>query len=104
MYITVYKDVIFIEGSISKFKPMHKIEVSLKGFSAQLQSLNHVKEKMAENAKEQGANAIIEFEYGQKTPGFWSSYGDNVNWYGKGIAVILSKEEYQSIVNTLTSD
>jgi uncharacterized protein YbjQ (UPF0145 family) len=43
---------------------------------------------MAEKAKACGANAIIDFKYGQRSVGFLASLfqRDDVNWYGTGQA------------------
>ncbi len=101
MYATVLNGVIFIEGTYPASKNIQRIETSITGFSAQLRSLTDVKIKMAAIAEQVGANAIIEFEYGQKSPSFWGAFGDNVNWYGKGIAVLLSKREYLEIADSL---
>ncbi|MEO8396558.1 MAG: hypothetical protein ABI700_26425 [Chloroflexota bacterium] len=100
MYATVLDGIIFIEGSYPASKKFQKIETSIKSFSAQLKSLKDVKTKMVVIAKETGANAIINFEYGQKSS-FWSSGGDSVYWYGKGEAVLLSKQQYQEIIDSL---
>ncbi|MCC6805683.1 MAG: hypothetical protein IT319_22565 [Anaerolineae bacterium] len=101
MYATVFDNIIFIEGTYQASKTVQNVETSIKGFSAQLQSLRDVKMRLAITAKQFGANAIIEFEYGQKSPTFWGSFGDNVNWYGRGIAVLLSRQQYQEIIDSL---
>jgi hypothetical protein len=59
--------------------------------SAQLKNLEDVKQLMAKEVMLVGGNAVIEFNYGQKSVGFWRSLfdRDDVNWYGEGrIAVV----------------
>lgn len=49
---------------------------------------------MVECAKKHGANAVLDFEYGQKSRLFAI---DDIAFWGKGILAILPKEEYDKI-------
>ncbi|MCC7450026.1 MAG: hypothetical protein IT324_21590 [Anaerolineae bacterium] len=95
MYITVMLGIIFIEGRHPQAKPLRNIDVTM-SWQAQHKSLNDVKAKMVASARQIGANAIIDFQYGQKSS-FWHS-GDG-QWYGKGIASKLPEQVYQQIVS-----
>lgn len=97
MYTTIFSGIIFVEGKHPEATAIQKIEVSIGGFSAQLKSLNDVKAKLAESARQLGANAVIEFKYGQKSS-WWS--GDSVKWYGSGVAAKLPEQTYQQITSS----
>jgi len=94
MYTTVFSGIVFVEGKHPEATPIQRIDVSIGGFSAQLKSLDDVKAKMVEVAHQIGANAVVEFKYGQKSS-WWS--GDTVKWYGSGIAAKLPESTYQQI-------
>ena len=87
-----YKDIFFIENNAKDVKIIKHITVELNSLFGQdqLKTLDDVKEKMYEEVKKCGANAIINFKYGQKST-FWKSiFGlDDVYWYGSGDAVII---------------
>jgi len=103
MHITIYKGIAFIEGIYPEAKPIEPIEVSIGGFlsQSQLKTLNDVKDLMVDKARQMGANAIVDFSYGQKSPSFLGSIFnlDDVNWYGRGIGVNLLTHTYQTLVD-----
>lgn len=96
MYITITSGIVFIEGNHQEARPLGRIDVTL-NWQAQHKSLADVKRKMAEEARKLGANTIIDFTYGQKST-FWS-FGDKVQWYGKGIAARLPEDLYYQMTS-----
>lgn len=107
-YKTLYKDIIFIEGfeeSIRSFGQITYKKESL--WNNQLKNLDDVKSQLADKAISLGANAIINFKYGQKNTSWLRSIllhtDDNVNWFGDGVAVLLEKGRYEAIVEQLKS-
>ena len=102
-YTTVYKGFIFIEGGEPTARVLEKIEYK-KSFSynTQLKGLDVVKDQLVEKASALGANAIIEFKYGQKSSGWFRSallsLDDNIKWYGDGYAAILPDFRVEEIM------
>ena len=88
MYISKYNDIYFAEGNVEADRIIKPVEILIGGCYSQCKSLDDVKERLSVHAKEIGANAIINFTYGQKAK-FFSL--DGVVFYGSGLAVILSK-------------
>jgi len=93
MYESVYDGIRFVEGVPPSAELLDEVTVEIGGVftSAQLKSLDDVKQLMAGLAKRQRANAIVDFTYGQRSVGFLASLfsRDDVAWYGKGIAARL---------------
>lgn len=84
----VFDDVFFCEVGIpnaTPIKPLH-VEISL-----QNSNLDEVKRRLAEEAKRLGANAIMNFHYGQKKHEWWELIftfkWDTESWHGEGVAV-----------------
>lgn len=108
-YKSVYNGVIFIEGNESYEQKLGFVEYK-KGFGVydnQLKNLDDVKRQLADKAKSLGGNCIINFKYGQKNTSWFRSIllalDDNINWYGTGEAVCISKEKYNEIINELNN-
>ena len=105
-YTSLYKGFIFIEGNEPSAKLLGKVEYK-KAFSynAQLKTLDVVKEQLMEKAQALGANAVVNFTYGQKSSGWFKSsllaLDDNIKWYGDGMAAILPIEKVQEILEKL---
>ena len=102
-YISVYKGFIFIEGNEPNAKVLGKVEYKKNfSFNAQSRTLDCVKDQLMEKAISMGANAIMDFNYGQKSSGWFKSslfsLDDNIKWYGSGIAVIISEDRKQEIL------
>ena len=97
-YTVIHNGIVFIEGShpTAVRGPFVECDLSFK-FGAQLKSLRDVKDKMAEQAANQGYNGIIEFTYGQKSR--WLAI-DDVAFWGKGYLTNLSTEEYNKVKET----
>ena len=93
--VTVYKDIVFIEGehprAIKKFNAYTRIG----GFGAQLRNLNDIKDIMANTAKQNNCNCIVNFSYGQihKILSI-----DDVLFEGDGYYSVLSKDDYNAIM------
>ena len=107
-YKSLYNDIIFIEGEEDYIEIKGELQYK-KGtlYNNQLKSLDIVKDQFATNAKQLGANAIINFKYGQKSLGWFRasllSFDDNINWYGSGTAVLISKDRYNEIIEKIKS-
>jgi uncharacterized protein YbjQ (UPF0145 family) len=74
---------------------MQKLEARIGGVlkSAQLSTLDDVKRVLAAQAKQLGANAVVDFQYGQKSVGIFASLfsRDDVNWHGSGVAAVVQE-------------
>lgn len=85
---TIYDDVFFTERSITGIAPIKRIHVEI---SRQNSNLLEVKSQMAREAKSIGANAVMNFKYGQKKHNTWelllSFKWDTESWHGEGDAV-----------------
>lgn len=103
-YTSLFNNIIFIEGDCENVSYKATLEYE-KGswFNQQFKNLDHIKFQFAEKAKNVGANAVINFKYGQKTTSFWKAMlfatDDNVNWYGSGTAVLIPEDKYLELVN-----
>lgn len=93
-YVTVFDDVIFIEGEHPRAQKRYTAETRVSGFGAQLKNLNDLKQMMAQTAKMNGCNCVVNFTYGQKSKLIAI---DDVAFMGDGFYAILSPEDYQSI-------
>lgn len=100
MYKSIFDGIIFIEGKEENAKRLGTVEYKKDSlYNNQLQNLDNVKTQLASKAKSLGANAIANFEYGQKNVSWFRSlllaFDDNINWYGSGVAVKLDETTYQ---------
>ncbi len=90
---TMYDGVAFYEGRPPAAQCLQSIEAKIGGVlkSAQLSTLDDVKKVLASRARELGANAVVDFQYGQKSVGIFASLisRDDVNWYGTGMAAFV---------------
>lgn len=94
-FITLYEDIIFIEGDYPCAELFGKIKVDLGNkFGAQLKSLRDVKKGLANQAKFKKCNAVINFTYGQKSR--WLAI-DDVSFWGKGEAAKLPQDIYEKL-------
>ena len=103
MYITVHDGIIFIEGAHPEAQILSPVSVSIRGafISTQLRSLDHVKDKMVSQVIEAGANAVVQFKYGQKSKFLGSLFNrDDMVWYGEGFLAVLPDEDYQEYLRT----
>lgn len=93
MYTTLHDGIRFVEGRPDDARILGPVEVSIGGAltSAQLKSLDDVKQLLVERAKAAGGNAVVCFRYGQRSVGFWESlfHRDDVGWYGSGLIAVL---------------
>lgn len=97
-YVTVHKGVAFIEGHDPNAKIIGPVEYRKAGFyNQQLKGLDIVKDQLADKAIAMGGNAIMNFQYGQKSTSWFRSmllsYDDNINWYGTGVVVVIPKNK-----------
>lgn len=92
MYISVYKDVLFIEGTHKNAEHLSKVKVELMGIGAQLRNLRDVKEQLYLKIKAAGGNCLDDFEYGQKQR---LLAFDDVAFYGSGVVAKLPLELYE---------
>ncbi len=96
-YVSVYKGVVFIEGYEPSARLLGRVEYDKRfSYNAQLKTLDSVKEQLAGKAVAMGANAVVEFTYGQKSSGWFKSVllslDDNIKWYGYGMAAIIPQD------------
>ncbi len=100
-YKSIYHDVVFIEGEDVQASKKTKIFYKKTIYNQQLKTLFDVKAQLAEKAKELGCNAVVCFEYGQKSSNWvfslLLSLDDNVDWYGEGYAATISQEYFNEI-------
>ena len=102
-YVSVYKGIIFIEGYEPTAKPLGKIEYKkLFSYNAQTQTLDCVKEQLIEKTMALGGNAVVDFQYGQKSSGWFKScllsLDDNIKWYGSGTAAIIPEDRIKELL------
>lgn len=96
-YTCMYNGIVFSEGSIENAKVLHPVKVDLSFvLGAQLKSLRDVKDKFVEQAKAGNFNAIVNFQYGQKSRLLAI---DDVAFWGKGYAAIVDEYTYQKYLN-----
>ena len=102
-YISIYRGIFFVEGNEPQAQPLGYIQFE-KGhtFNAQLKSLDRVKDQLVEKVLALGGNAVVNFNYGQKSAGWFESFlfslDDIVRWYGNGTAAFIPEERRQEIL------
>jgi len=96
-YTVIYNDIIFVEGDYPSASrgPLVECDLSFK-IGAQLKSLRDVKDKLVEQAKSKGYNAVLDFTYGQKSR--WLAI-DDVAFWGKGCLANISQDEFNALKN-----
>lgn len=102
MYITAYKNFIFIEGVFPEAKILDHISVTIKGafVNTQFKTLNNIKDKLISKAYGTPANAIVQFKYGQKSTFLGSLMNrDDLVWYGEGDLAVLPLELYNQYLS-----
>ena len=98
-YTVIFNGIIFVEGNYPNANRGSLVECDLSfKFGAQLKSLRDVKENLAEKARKNGFNAILDFTYGQKSR--WLAI-DDVAFWGKGCLANISQDEYNKLKETL---
>ena len=86
-FTTEYQDVYFVEGYVDNAKIICELNIDLtRGLGAHLKNLQDVKNAFVKEAKANGANAVINFTYGQKRR--WFS-ADGVGFWGNGQLAIV---------------
>jgi hypothetical protein len=88
LHTTIFEEIKFVEGCPASATIIKPIRVEIGGVltSAQLKNLDDVKRLMANQTRNAGGNAVVDFKYGQRSVGFWRSLidRDDVHWYGEG--------------------
>jgi hypothetical protein len=88
VYASTFEGIRFVKGRPPGATIIGPVSVKIGGMirSAQLRSLDDVKRPMAARVRAAGGNAVVDFQYGQRSVGFWASLfqRDDMNWYGKG--------------------
>lgn len=92
---TEHDGIIFVEGHPANCRLLRPVTVEIGGMllvQSQLKTLKDVKDELARQAKRTGGNAIVDFEYGQRSVGFFRSLFqlDDINWYGRGHIAVLT--------------
>ena len=93
-FVTVFQDVIFIEGDHPRAVKRFNADTRVGGFGAQLRNLNDLKSIMAQTARANGCNCVVNFSYGQRSKLIAI---DDVAFVGSGFYAVLSPEDYNSI-------
>lgn len=88
MYVSIYKEVFFIEGSPPNAETLGAISVKF-NFN-QNRGLDNVKDNMRQIVLSKGGNSVINFKYGQRAT-FWR---DGVSWYGSGEIALVNPDDY----------
>ncbi len=97
-YTNFHKGFLFSEGKIEVLKVCGNIKSDLSfKIGAQLKNLSDVKDALVNKAKWLGANAIINFTYGQKSR--WLAI-DDVAFFGSGTAVVIADSVIEKFKNT----
>jgi hypothetical protein len=96
MYYDLHNGVYFVEGIPRSSQVIMPISTEINEFFCQthLKNLDHIKDKMAKEARLRGGNAIIQFTYGQRST-FWKSLFrlDNIQWYASGKIAVIDVDE-----------
>lgn len=95
-FVTVCQGVVFIEGDHPRAAKRYSAETRVGGFGAQLRNLNDLKLQMANTARANGCNCVVNFTYGQRSKLIAI---DDVAFVGNGFYAVLSPADYQSIVS-----
>jgi len=108
-YKSFLDGVIFVEGGMKGASQLAHISYDKEAFyHQQLKNLTDIKKQLAGKAKQLGANAVIDFKYGQKSTtalrSMFLAFDDNVNWYAEGVAALLDEDTYREIVAQLSRD
>ncbi|MCA9108551.1 MAG: hypothetical protein KDA52_01275 [Planctomycetaceae bacterium] len=95
MHVTMQDGITFYEGFPEIYQPLAKVDIEIGGMlvtQSQLKTLRDVKRELAARASKAGGNAIVNFQCGQKSVGFFRSIFqlDDINWYGTGIIAQVS--------------
>ena len=99
-YTTVYQGIVFIEGPHPDAQHICSIKCDLSfKFGAQLKNLNDVKNDLVAKAKQNRANCITDFAYGQKSR--WLAV-DDVAFWGSGNCAYLPENVYTALVEKHT--
>ncbi|AEF80952.1 hypothetical protein TREAZ_1861 [Leadbettera azotonutricia ZAS-9] len=94
-YTVIYEGIIFVEGDFPGAERGAHISCDLSfKIGAQLKSLRDVKNNLASKARSKGANAILDFTYGQKSR--WLAL-DDIAFWGKGCLAVISDEDFKRI-------
>ncbi len=96
-YVTFFNNFLFIEGGAPNVQIRGEVSSDLSfKWGAQMKNLNDVKMDMITKATPLGANCVVNFTYGQKSR--WLAI-DDVAYWGKGTAGVLSQADYEAMVN-----
>jgi hypothetical protein len=82
----LYRDIFFSEDKADNLRVLKHIHVEI---SRQNSNLTEVKDRMVKEALNAGANAIVNFKYGQRKHKLFSLQWDSESWHGEGDAVVL---------------
>lgn len=96
---TASNGVLFFEGTPNYIKKSKQLNVSLDGIfkGSQNTSLTEIKKILAEQCLEAECNAVINFQYGQKSSGLFLTLlsRDDVAWYGSGYAASVDEAAFK---------
>jgi len=87
MHVTTQDGITFYEGTPDHYEPIESVRIESGEMlltQSQLKTLKDVKRELAARASEAGGNSIVDFEYGQKSVGWFLSILELDDWYGSG--------------------
>ncbi|MBQ6702583.1 MAG: hypothetical protein IJN17_06485 [Clostridia bacterium] len=100
-FVTMHEGIVFIEGDHPRATKYYSAETRVGGFGAQLRNLNDLKSIMAQTARANGCNCVVNFSYGQKSKLIAI---DDVAFVGNGFYAVLSPQDYNAIVSQLSGN
>lgn len=94
MYSSEFEGITFIEGLPAGARLIKHVDVRIDGvFSqAQLKSIDDVKRLLVKQVRQAGGNALVNFQYGQRSS-FWTTLVgiDDVGWFGSGDVAVVGR-------------
>ena len=110
-YVSICKGIIFIESKEPSSNVLAKVEYKTKFslfkeiFKSDRETLDAVKEQLADKVIALGGNCVVEFKYGQKNKKWFEMSAENsVKWYGEGFAAIIPEERKAEIIEKLNKN
>ena len=93
---TIFDNIVFVEADVDQMQPVAPVSADLSfAIGAHMKNLNDIKSALAAKARALHCNCVASFQYGQKSR--WLAI-DDVAFWGKGVAGMLSAPEYNSIL------
>lgn len=85
-----------MEGNIPEARILGEVKCKYGSFGSHLKNLNDVKDALCDQCNVLGANAVLQFTYGQKTR--WLAIDDMI-FFGNGLAAIVDPARIEPLVS-----